>query len=211
MSWPINGKFKSPESEWVFLARQRNRVFVVGHGSHSKEIWTSLQSLDIKKIERISMEELEHVESISETHSVLIGVGDVRSRARILTIVKNSPNLELATLIHSTSSISNLSEVGVGSIVQFGCVVSSDTILGQGVLINWNSTIGHDCKIGDASIISPGANISGRVSIGENSFIGAGAVILPNLRIGKEVTIGAGSVVTADVSDYLTIKGVPAK
>ncbi len=48
--------------------------------------------------------------------------------------------------------------------------------------------------------------------IGHDSWIGANATILPGCRrVGIGSVIGAGSVVTADVSDFSVVVGVPAR
>lgn len=48
------------------------------------------------------------------------------------------------------------------------------------------------------------------VVIGADAWIGTCAVILPGVRIGEGAVVGAGAVVTADVSPYAVVAGVPA-
>jgi len=49
------------------------------------------------------------------------------------------------------------------------------------------------------------------IIIGNDVWIGARATILPGVSIGNGVTILAGAIVSADVSDYAIIGGIPAK
>lgn len=101
--------------------------------------------------------------------------------------------------------------IGVGSIVMAGTVVTNDVNIGKVCLINPNCVISHDTTIGDFVEISPGVKITGNCTIGNFCTIGTGAVILPKVKIGNNVIIGAGAVVTKDVPDGLTMVGIPAK
>ena len=43
------------------------------------------------------------------------------------------------------------------------------------------------------------------------AFVGLGANVIQCLSIGRYAMVGAGAVVTADVPDYATVVGVPAR
>lgn len=102
-------------------------------------------------------------------------------------------------------------EIGNGTIIMAGTVITSNVKIGIGCLINPNCNISHDCNIGDFVEISPGASITGNCIIGNNCSIGTGAVILPGLVIGNNVVVGAGAVVTKNVAEGVTLVGIPAK
>jgi sugar O-acyltransferase (sialic acid O-acetyltransferase NeuD family) len=117
-----------------------------------------------------------------------------------------------------TSSISPLArigsfgnEIGEGSNIMTGTIITNDIKLGKGVLINLSCTIGHDTIIGEFAELCPDVNVSGNCYIGDFSFIGTNATILPNIKIGKNVIVGAGSVVTKDIPDNCLAIGTPAK
>lgn len=101
-------------------------------------------------------------------------------------------------------------EIGNGSNVMTGTVITNDIHLGKGVLVNLNCTIGHDSSIGDFVEMSPGVHVSGNCKIGSYSNIGTNATILPKITIGENVIVGAGSVVTKDVPSNCLVVGVPA-
>ena len=47
--------------------------------------------------------------------------------------------------------------------------------------------------------------------IEDDVLIGANATILAGVKVGKGAIVGAGSVVLADVEEYTTVAGIPAK
>jgi len=101
--------------------------------------------------------------------------------------------------------------IGKGSSIMSGVVITNSITIGRGCLINLNATIGHDCELRDFVEVSPNVNISGRCIIGKGSSIGTSAVIIPDVSIGKNVIVGAGTVVIKDVPDNCTVVGVPGK
>lgn len=101
-------------------------------------------------------------------------------------------------------------QIGFGTNILPGAILSNNTDLGKGCIVYYNSVITHDCKIGDFVEISPSVTILGRCIIGSYSQIGANSTILPDVTIGQNVVIGAGSVVTKDIPDNCLVVGVPA-
>lgn len=49
------------------------------------------------------------------------------------------------------------------------------------------------------------------IALGDDVWVGANAVVLPGVRIGDGAVIAAGAVVSADVSPYQIVAGVPAR
>jgi sugar O-acyltransferase (sialic acid O-acetyltransferase NeuD family) len=119
-------------------------------------------------------------------------------------------NRAYATLIDSSCVISPSVEIGEGSLVQMGVIISSESRIGRHVKVNSAACITHDVVIEDFATISPRAVICGYSRIGEGAYIGANSVILGGLSIGKNAVIGAGAVVTKDVPDDVTVVGNPA-
>lgn len=102
-------------------------------------------------------------------------------------------------------------EIGAGSMLTAGTVLTTSIRIGKAVLINLNCSVGHDCEIGDYTSVMPGVNIAGNVKIGRGVFIGTGAIILGGITIGDEVMVGAGSVVNHSVGEGKRVVGVPAR
>ncbi|MDI1318549.1 acetyltransferase [Flavobacterium sp.] len=117
-----------------------------------------------------------------------------------------------------TSAISNSAvlgsydvNIGEGTNILAGAILSNSTTVGKACIIYYNVVITHDCIIEDFVEISPAAILLGRCKIGSYTQIGANATILPDVTIGKNVVVGAGSVVTKNVPDNTVVVGVPAK
>jgi len=117
-----------------------------------------------------------------------------------------------------TSTISPLAsigsydiEIGNGTNLLSGVIISNSSIIGMGCIVYYNSIITHDSNIGDFVEISPSATLLGRCAIGSYSQIGSNATILPDIVVGKNVIIGAGSVVTKNIPDNCVAVGTPAK
>lgn len=102
-------------------------------------------------------------------------------------------------------------EIGIGTNILPGVIISNSSKIGMGCIVYYNSIITHDCNVGDFVEISPSATLLGRCIIGSYSQIGANATILPDLIIGKNVIIGAGSVITKNTPDNCVAVGTPAK
>lgn len=115
--------------------------------------------------------------------------------------------IDPAALLMNDSTI----EIGKGSVVTAGCILTTDIYVGKHVLINLNTTIGHDSTVGDYSSIMPGCNIAGSVRIGRGVFVGTGSTILNGVSVGDGCLIGAGSVVNKNVEPGLKVLGVPAR
>ncbi len=117
-----------------------------------------------------------------------------------------------------TSTISPLAsigsydiQIGEGTNILVGAILSNSVKIGKGSIVYYNSIITHDCCIGDFVEIAPAVKILGRCQIGSFTQLGANSTILPDIKIGENVIVGAGSVVTKDIPDNCVVVGVPAK
>ncbi len=138
------------------------------------------------------------------------GFGEIDIKKRSAIDAENL-GLKAITLIHPSVIKTPFVEIGEGSIVCAGSVITNNIKIGIHSIININATIGHDSSVGDFCTVSPGCHISGRVTIGDECYIGTGAVILPNLKVGNNSIVGAGAVVTKDVPQGVTVVGIPAR
>ncbi|WP_028448707.1 acetyltransferase [Chitinibacter tainanensis] len=127
------------------------------------------------------------------------------------TLWLKSHDIPLATIIHPSAVLSPYVRLGYGSVVLANAVVQIDTVLGIASLINTSASVDHDCVLEDGVHICPGARLAGGVRVGSKSWIGIGSSVKQSIQIGANVTVGAGAAVITDISDSVTVAGVPAR
>jgi sugar O-acyltransferase (sialic acid O-acetyltransferase NeuD family) len=144
--------------------------------------------------------------------AVAVGVGATAGRRRVVRVLtRASAAVEFPTLVHPLAWVGNRIDVGTGTIVCAGSLLTTDLRLGDHVIVNLDCTIGHDSSIGDFVTMAPSVNVSGAVEVGEGCDLGTGASIIQGVAIGEWTILGAGSVVTKDLPANVTAVGVPAK
>jgi sugar O-acyltransferase (sialic acid O-acetyltransferase NeuD family) len=144
-----------------------------------------------------------------KNYDVVVAVGDPVSRRKI---VENLPkNTTFTTIIHPKASISKWVDIGEGSIITAGAVLTCDIKIGKHAHINLHTSIGHDCQIGDFFTTAPAANISGHCHLGDCVYIGTNASIREKISICSHVTIGMGGIVTKNIDEAGVYIGNPVK
>jgi sugar O-acyltransferase (sialic acid O-acetyltransferase NeuD family) len=121
-----------------------------------------------------------------------------------------------ATLVHSNVEMSKWIELGEGTVICAGTILTTNITLGRHVQINLDCTIGHNVVIQDYATLAPGVHVSGYVHIGKRVYIGTGAVIINGTKdnpitIENDAIIGAGACVTQSIPAGMTWGGVPAR
>jgi len=146
---------------------------------------------------------------------VVGGVGTPLVRQRLAEKAA-AAGFEFETIIHPRVERSRWIEVGLGTIICAGNILTTNITLGQHVHVNLDCTIGHDVVIGDYATLAPGVHVSGWVHFGKRVYVGTGAVLVNGiperpLIIGDDAVIGAGACVTKPVAASVTVVGVPAR
>ena len=121
-----------------------------------------------------------------------------------------------ATLVHPGVERSSRGEIGTGSVVCAGSVLTTEIVLGEHVHVNLHCTIGHDAILGDFVTLAPGVHVSGCVRLGDGVYVGSGAVIVNGtpdapLAIDDGAVIGAAACATRPVEQGVTVVGIPAR
>jgi sugar O-acyltransferase (sialic acid O-acetyltransferase NeuD family) len=146
---------------------------------------------------------------------IALGIGSPGIREKIDRRLRDR-GLPLSSLEHPSVHRSEHVEIGEGSILCAGVVLTTDISIGRQVQINLNSTVGHDSILDDFCTLAPGVHISGWVHLGKRVYVGTGATFVNGLRdrplvVGDDAVIGAGACVTRSVEPNTTVVGVPAR
>jgi sugar O-acyltransferase (sialic acid O-acetyltransferase NeuD family) len=184
---------------------QKKRWNVLGFVDDKAELWGSLLC-DLPVLGGVDWLERNRRKRIQ----LICSAGDPHVRK---FFAERGADLELdfCTLIHPSAQMSRWVEIGPGTIITAGCVLTTQVKVGAHTLVNLNSTITHDCVIGAYCNINPGCRISGAVKFGDGVYFGTGAVILQGKSVGDWSVIGAGAVVTTNIPSYVTAVGVPCR
>lgn len=158
-----------------------------------------------------SIEELTSYLQTSTDKRFTLGLGNPQIRYKLYKKIE-ALGATFSSTISPFARIGHFDvQIGAGTNLMTGTVLTNSISLGIGCLINLNCTIGHDCTLGEFVELSPGVHVSGNCSIGSFTNIGTNATLLPKVNVGKNVIIGAGAVVTKDIPDNSLAVGIPAK
>ena len=139
-------------------------------------------------------------------------IGSARVREKIITkLGELLAEPHYATLIDPTVQMSDRVEIGEGSMICAGNIITVDITLGKHTIINLDCTVGHDAVVGDFVTFYPSVNLSGITTVGACTELGTGSHIIQGIHIGSHSVIGAGAVVVKDIPDKCTAVGAPAK
>jgi sugar O-acyltransferase (sialic acid O-acetyltransferase NeuD family) len=141
---------------------------------------------------------------------VALGIGNNAARVMTLEALLDLGR-RIETIVHPSAIVGNTVQIGAGSFLAAGSIITADTAIGRGAIINTAASVDHDCVIGDGAHIGPGARLCGNVRIGDRTLVGVGSSVRPGIAIGADVTIGAGSAVVCDLSDGQVYGGCPAR
>lgn len=143
-------------------------------------------------------------------YEVVVAIGDPRDRFDM--VQKLPKDTKYFTHIDSSVEILDLNvEIGEGSIICAGCILTTNIKIGKHAHLNLQTTIGHDCEIGDYFTTAPGAKISGDCKIYDCVYIGTNASIKQKISIHSLTTIGMNAAVVKNIEEPGTYIGIPAK
>ncbi len=211
-----------------------NRIVIVGAGGFGREVLTLIRDInevtpgtwdfvgflaaeapDARMMQRIdalylgSDTDEQILAALHGCHvAVAVGAGSVRREVAARMI---RAGLIPATLVHPSAVIGEDVELGVGTVVCAGSILTTNVRLGSGVAIDRSVNVGHDCVMGDYVTLAPGTVLSGNVTLADEVYMGTNSCTIQGVRVGRATTVGAGAVVTRNIGDGLTVVGAPAK
>lgn len=139
------------------------------------------------------------------------GVGDPVLRKRLYEMAVEKGLQPLGPVVHPKATVGVKVNVGHGTIICPGAVLTTNIVAARGLIVNLNATIGHDCRLGEFVTVSPGANISGGCTIGDMAYIGTNCSVREKVSIHQTSTVGMGSALVRSTSEPGVFVGIPAK
>lgn len=194
------------EVAWLVESCRNGRVVVCFIDDDEKKQGTILNEIPVLSLEQA-------MESYPDAR-VLGGIGIPMIRELLMNKAAVC-GFSFDTIVHPRVEKSNRVEMGIGTVICAGNILTTNIRLGAHVQINLDCTIGHDVVMDDYATLAPGVHISGCVQCGKRVYIGTGAVIINGTQedpivIGDDVIIGAGACVTKSIVRG-TWGGVPAR
>jgi len=211
--------------------RNKKKVIILGAGGHAREtLWIFREANE----EKNEWEILGFIDENKETHGKMIcdlpllggfewldkkryddvyaiaAIGSPKAKIKVIDkAIKR--NLKFCSIIHPTTRMSEYVEIGNGTIIAAGNILTTQIKIGNHVILNSDCTVAHDTLIEDYCNINPGVHINGNVHIGKGVDFGTGAVAIQGINVGEWSVIGGGAVVVSDIPSNVTAVGVPAK
>lgn len=143
-------------------------------------------------------------------YEVVVAIGDPRDR---FEMVKKLPK-ETKYFTHIDPSVLILDpniEIGEGSIICAGSILTTNIKIGKHTHLNLHTTIGHDCEIGNYFTTAPGAKISGNCKIYDCVYIGTNASVKQKISIHSLSTVGMNAAVVKNIEEPGVYVGIPSK
>ena len=140
---------------------------------------------------------LESLNKLEVKPDVVVAIANCGIKKSI--VEKLSGKFEFATVVYPTVRVSKFVEIGQGSIIYPGVILTVNTKIGNHVIISGNCGIGHDTVIGDYSSVLWGSNFSGYDVVGEECFIGVGTKVAQGIKIDDSRRVSTGGIVTEDI------------
>ena len=147
---------------------------------------------------------LEH----KDVHAI-IAIGSPRAR-RNVAITLDMHRVPFATLVHPSVPLTGHLDLGEGSIVSAGAVLTTDLRIGRHVIVNVHASVMHDAVLEDFATLAPGVTVAGHAVVGYGADMGSNSCVIPQQRVGRGAVIGAGAVVASEIAPNSVAVGVPA-
>ena len=201
------------------------KIGIIGFGSFTREIIPRIKKPFDIFVSSDYLEKISNLHDIEKNYNCKIYslekysvdkykalVTLTNSEQRKLIIESMPINTEYYTFIDKKACILDKNiNIGKGSIICAGSVLTTNINLGKFSQINLNTTIGHDCIIGDYFTTAPGVNISGNCKIGNHVYFGTNSSIKEKITVSDNVIFGLNAGITKNINDCGVYIGTPVK
>lgn len=159
-----------------------------------------------RQIDGVPVQPIESLDCDAADVLVAVGAGHVRA-----ALVASLPAwTRYPIYVHPGVPVGRRVELGAGTFIGAGCILTCDITVGSHVQLNIGTTVTHDCVLGDYVTTAPGVRLSGGCRIGEGAFLGSGACVRERVSILPGAVVGMGAVVLRDVPGGVWV-GNPAR
>jgi sugar O-acyltransferase (sialic acid O-acetyltransferase NeuD family) len=143
----------------------------------------------------------------------LVCAGRGPSRAAIVERLAASgvDDERYATFVHPHTSVPSSCQIGCGSVLLAGSVLTTDVGVGRHVVVMPNVTLTHDDKIADFATLCAGVSLGGHVVVGQHAYLGMNSSVREHTTVGDRSVLGMGAVLLSDLPPDQTWTGVPAR
>jgi sugar O-acyltransferase (sialic acid O-acetyltransferase NeuD family) len=141
---------------------------------------------------------------------LVLGVGLPQLKVNV-TERLSATGLAWATVVHPRATVGPNVEIGAGSYVAAGAIVTVNVRIGAFATINMHAQVAHDGVLEPFVTLHPDAHVAGNVRIGEGAELGTSSAVIPGLTIGAWAILGAGAVAVESLEGGRTYVGVPAR
>jgi sugar O-acyltransferase (sialic acid O-acetyltransferase NeuD family) len=198
----------------------KKRLVIFGDGGHAKsvsDVALATGEFEILAVLGVDSKNASHwhakgIEWIHENSAeealrlstlAIVGLGQISDPAPRESAFLNLKSLgfELATIVSPFAYVSTSAQVGQGSIVMHGAILSANSRVWENTIVNSMALVEHESSVGSHSHVSTGAILNGKCTVGDRTFIGSGSVVKQGIRIGSDCVIPMGSQVFADLAD----------
>lgn len=208
------------------------RYLVVGAGGHAEEVAWSLREHERGRgtsAEMLFFDDARAPGPLPSGLGAIVGPLDAVAdhgdrRSALLVLGVGLPHLKVqlterlartglawATVVHPRATIGPNVEIGAGSYVAAGAILTVNVRLGAFTTVNMQAQVAHDSVVGTFATLHPNSHVAGNVSIGEGAELGTSAAVIPGLTIGAWAVLGAGTVAVESLAGGRTYVGAPAR
>jgi sugar O-acyltransferase (sialic acid O-acetyltransferase NeuD family) len=153
---------------------------------------------------------IDEVRSHAAGAALVLGVG--LPRLKVTLVERLAPlGLPWVTVVHPRATIGPNVELGEGTYVAAGAIVTVNVRIGRFVTVNMHCQVAHDDVVEGFATLHPDVHLSGNVTIGVGCELGTGSVVIPGARLGDWTVLGAGCVAVRSLPGGATYVGLPAQ
>lgn len=140
-----------------------------------------------------------------------VGRGTARNRIAERMARLGARHDQFVSVIHPSVAIPDGCDIGHGSIVLAGAVLTASVRVGRHVVVMPNATLTHDDVVEDFATLCAGVSLGGEVRVGRAAYLGMNSSVRERVTVGAESTLGMGAALLSDLPAGETWVGVPAR